>query len=199
MSYSSVQDLFISIPQKVLLVGNGDIKNMGSIIDSYEYVIRFNDFQLDGHEENAGTKISALSLHCSDFSHKHTKYLEKNYIKYSGSVPIFTTSPKYPNSKDDIIHIQSGTKLLDVSLPLMISPTFRLSSGGTLALNLSLFFNKEVHLVGFNFFLKSGHYYDKDFTNEEFWKKIMGSDVVEHDGEFEKRILTNFKNIHIID
>jgi hypothetical protein len=197
--YNSVQELFLSTPTTILLVGNGDIENKGELIDSFDYVIRFNDFKISGFEQHVGKKISAVSLHCSDFSFKHSKYLEDNYSLYKESVPIFTTSPKYSNSKDDILHIQSGTKLLDVSIPIMLNPNIGLSSGATLALNLALFFQKEIFLIGFNFFLKSGHYYDKDFTNEFYSKNIMGKDVLVHNGEFERQILTNIKNIKIID
>jgi hypothetical protein len=192
----NVQNLFKTIPKNVLLVGNGVLNNMGDLINSYEYVIRFNDFEIDGWEQHVGTKISAISLHCSDFTFPHTICLEKNYIKYRDSIPIFTTSPAFHHSKQDILHVQHDTKLLDVYKPLMVNPEVRLSSGATLALNLALFFNKKVNLIGFDF-MKSGHYYDSNFSNKLFWEKL-GYDVPAHSGDFEMNILKKIKNVKFL-
>ena len=149
--YNSTQNLFSDLPDTVLLVGNGKLDNKRELIDSYEFVIRFNDFEIDGYESDVGTKVDAISFHCSDFSFPHTKVLEKNYIKYRDSSYIFTTSPKFGNSKRDILHSENETQLLSVFKPIQSSPNIRLSSGMSLILNLSLFFNKNVHLIGFDF------------------------------------------------
>lgn len=195
--YNSVQEFFKELPQTLLLVGNGKIEDKADLINSYECVIRFNDFEIDGYEHHVGTKVDAISFHCSDFTHPHSANLEKNYNKYLGKAQIFTTSPFLGNSKKDILHIEPNTKLLDVSQPIITNPTIRLSSGACLIINLSVLFLKNIHLIGFDF-MSTGHYYDTNFSNEKFWKSL-GNGIVEHDSQYEKSIITNLKNIQFIN
>jgi hypothetical protein len=188
----TVQDLFESFPDIVLLVGNGKMEAMGHLIDSYECVIRFNDFVIDGYEYDVGTKVSAISLHCSDFTFPHSNHLLTNYLKYREGCPIFTTSPRYGHSKSDIIHVPAGTKLLDVANPIFIDGT-RLSSGASLALNLSLLFEKEVHLVGFDGF-KTGHYFNPNHDTLEH-AKLSGLTKSAHSGSYESKLLSKISTI----
>ena len=195
--YNYTQDLFLNLPQTVLLVGNGKMENKGELINSYDFVIRFNDFQIEGYEAHVGTKVDAISLHCSDFTYPHTKSMEKNYFRYKDIIPIFTTAPFFTYSKKDILHLQPNTKLLDVFLPIINNPELRLSSGVTLIINLSLLISKNVHLIGFDF-MESGHYYDSSFSNERFWKS-MGVLVPGHNGNYEKHIISNIKNVKVLN
>jgi hypothetical protein len=183
--FKNVQDLFNSFPDKVLLVGNGPIENMGDIIDSYECVIRFNLFELNGWEQHVGTKISAISLSSSDFTFQHSTEFEKVYNKYINKVPIFTTSPIWDNSNMNVLHLEKNTKLLDV-MPFLNNPETRLTSGCSLALNLALFFNKEVCLIGFDF-MKTGHYWDSEHMHHHT-----------HFGNDEFNMLSKIKNIKIL-
>jgi hypothetical protein len=158
MTFNNTQELFESFPDTVLLVGNGKIENKGELIDSYECVIRFNDFVIEGYEKDVGTKISAISFHNAQMTQDHSKNLNTNYEKYREVVPIFTTFQGH-QGKSDILYIEDDTSLISVSPGYRATPDKRLSSGSSLALNLTLLFNKNVHLVGFDFW-KSGHYYD---------------------------------------
>jgi hypothetical protein len=194
--YKSVQELFRDLPETILLVGNGKMNDKRELIDSYEFVIRFNDFEIDGYESDVGTKVDAISFHCSDFSFPHTKVLEKNYIKYRDSSYIFTTSPKFGNSKRDILHSENETQLLSVYKPIQLNPEIRLSSGLILILNLSLFFNKQIHLIGFDF-MKTGHYWDPNFSNEQFWAD-RGKTIPAHVGTYESEIVSKIKTIKFI-
>jgi hypothetical protein len=196
--YNHIQDLFRDLPNTVLLVGNAKMDNKGELIDSYEFVIRFNDFQIEGYEFDVGTKVDAISFHCSDFTMNHTKYLLPNFEKYLDKSHLFTTSDFYTNnSKKEILHMYPNTKIFNVTNKYDSIQGSRLSSGTSLALNLSIFFQKNVHIVGFDF-LKTGHYYDKnyDHTNES---KKAGINGPAHNGEIEKNILNNIKTIKIID
>ena len=159
MQFKNTQELFESFPDTVLLVGNGKIENKGDLIDSYECVIRFNDFVIEGYEQDVGTKISAISFHNAGLNHEHTKYLKANYKKYVDNVPIFTTHPPNIGGHGNILKIDMHTSLLSVYPPISNNPPKRLSSGISLALNLALLFNRNVHLIGFDFW-KTGHYYD---------------------------------------
>jgi hypothetical protein len=194
--YDSVQSLFKSFPDTVLLVGNGKMDNQGEFIDSYECVIRFNDFQIEGYEGDVGTKVSAISFHCSDFTLPHTKYMLPNFEKYVNKTQLFTTSEIRGNSKREILHIQPNTRLLNVSHPYMNESTARLTSGTSLALNLSLFFNKNVHLIGFDG-NKTGHYYDPTYDEVAEARKagIVGP---AHNINYEFNILKNISNITLI-
>jgi hypothetical protein len=182
---TNVQELFKSFPNKVSLVGNGPIENMGRYIDTCEYVIRFNIFNIEGWEPHVGTKVSAVSLSCSDFTFPHSIPFEPIYKKYINKVPVFTTSPIWSNSNMDILHLQPHTQLFDV-MPYDLNPEKRLSSGCSLALNLALFFDKEVELIGFDF-MKTGHYWDNTHTHYHG-----------HFGNDEFNILNKIKNIKII-
>jgi hypothetical protein len=194
--YNSVQDLFSDLPETVLLVGNGKVEGKGELIDSYEFVIRFNDFQIEGYEGDVGTKVDAVSFHCSDFTFPHTKVLEKNYLKYKNTAYIFTTSPRFGNSKLDILHPQLDTQLISVYNPIQLNPETRISSGLTIILNLSIFFAKKIHLIGFDF-MKTGHYWDPNFSNEQFWID-QGKSIPVHNGSFENEIVSKIKTIKFI-
>ena len=159
MKFKNTQELFESFPDTVLLVGNGKIENKGELIDSYECVIRFNDFVIEGYEQDVGTKISAISFHNAGLNHEHTKHLKTNYKKYVNVFPIFTTHPPNIGNTPNILKVDFETSLFSVYPPISNNPIKQLSSGISLALNLALFFSKEVHLIGFDFW-KSGHYYD---------------------------------------
>jgi hypothetical protein len=189
----TVQDLFEALPDIVLLVGNGKMEEMGHLIDSYEYVIRFNDFVIDGYEYDVGTKVSAISLHCSDFTFPHTNHLLTNYLKYCGKCPIFTTSDFYGNSKREILHVQPKTKLFNVSHKYIDETGGRLSSGTSLALNLSVFFDRNVHLIGFDGY-ETGHYYDPKF-NVIIEAKKANINGPAHNSSYEFDILKNLKNV----
>jgi hypothetical protein len=183
---SNTQELFESFPDTVLLVGNGKIENKRELIDSYECVIRFNDFKIHGYEKDVGTKVSAISFHSNNLQKSHVTYLYENYSKYVNEVPIFTLSSSSVNQEYNILVLQKGTKLLAVDPPIKNNPSVRLSSGGALALNLVLFFNKEVDMIGFDF-MKTGHYYNQKIkhhmchvrTNEEaILPKIKGITIL---------------------
>jgi hypothetical protein len=190
--YNFVQDLFLDLPDTILLVGNGEIENKGELIDSYDFVIRFNNFEIEGHEDNVGSKVDAISFHCSDFTFPHTQNLEKNYLKYKNITQIFTTSPRYGKSKKDILHPGPNTQIINVANPIFTNSQIRLSSGASLAANLSLLFRKKVHLVGFDF-MKTGHYWDPNYDRESFRANLIG--YTPHSSSYDKSVLNDIKSI----
>ena len=66
----------------------------------------------------------------------------------------------------------------------------------SLILNLSLFFNKNVHLIGFDF-METGHYWDPNFSNEQFWKN-MGKNTPEHNSNYERNIISKINTIKLL-
>jgi hypothetical protein len=196
IKYNSTQDLFLDLPDTVLLVGNGKINKKAKLINSYEYVIRFNDFEIEDYEYDVGTKVDTISFHSSDFTYPHTSILEKNYLKYNNTCHLFTTSPPLGNSKSDILHPENNSQLLNVFNPIQYNPELRLSSGLSLIINLTLFFNKNVHLIGFDF-MQSGHYWDNNFSNAKFWE-TLGRNIPSHNESFEKELLLKIKTVKFI-
>lgn len=173
------------------------MENKASIIDSYEFVIRFNDFKINGYEEHVGTKVDAISFHCNDFTLNHTKYLLPTFEKYVDKTILFTISNYHSsNSKNEIIKTYSNTQLFNMVIPYDVTNSSRLSSGTALALNLSIFFQKDVHLIGFDGY-KTAHYYDDSFDVMEDAKKanIIGP---AHNSDCEDKILKNIKNIKFL-
>jgi hypothetical protein len=194
--YNSTQDFFSNLPDTVLLVGNGKSDNKGELIDSYDFVIRFNDFQIEGFEGDVGTKVNAISFHCSDFTFPHTKYMLPTFQKYLNKVYLFTTSDFYGNSKREILHLQPNTRLFSVSHRYMQKDGGRLGSGCQLALNLAIFFNKNVHMIGFDGY-KTGHYYDPNFDVESETRKAKLKTA--HNHEYEAEILSKIKTVSFLD
>lgn len=173
---NNIHELFDSLPQTILLVGNGECKNSGDLIDSYEYVIRFNDFQIINYEHHAGKKIDALSFHTWDLDRPEAKNLHYNYYKYNNIIPIFTLQNgnrpiidnkgniKSISTKYNIISQSYNTQILSQDPP--INPKgARLSSGVGLAISLALLYDRNVHLIGFDF-MKTNHYYDQSHIHQ---------------------------------
>lgn len=193
--YNSTQSLFESMPNRILLVGNGEIKNKADIINEHPFVLRFNGFKIDGYEEHVGTKVDAISLHCSDLTMKHTKDLHPVYKKYKGKVPIFTTSPKYANSKSDILHLDANTMLFNCAHPYTLTGKGRLSSGVSMILNLIVFYGKEIDLIGFDF-MRTGHYYNKSHNRGDgnLEKQIS----LHHSIKLEERLIHRIEGINFL-
>jgi hypothetical protein len=191
MNFKNTQELFESFPDTVLLVGNGKIENKGELIDSYECVIRFNDFVIEGYEKDVGTKISAISFHNAQFTQAHSKNLKENYLKYRESFPIFTTFQGH-RGKRDILYTEKDTALISIEPPVVSSPRKNLSSGGSVALTLALLFHKEVHLIGFDFW-KTGHYYENMHSD-----KIKVHSMKVHLSMSEETILRKISTIKIL-
>lgn len=195
--YSCTQDLFRDLPNTILLVGNGKMENKAEIIDSYDFVIRFNDFKIEGYEHHVGQKVDAVSFHCSDFTLYHTKYLQPNFEKYLNKAYLFTTSDYYThNSKNEILHPHRDTKLFSVNNPYDYVSSSRISSGVSIALNLCLFYQRNVHLIGFDG-NKTGHYYNPNFNAIEEAKTI-GLSAAAHNGERDREILETIKSVKFI-
>ena len=161
----TTQEFFNTLPKKVLLVGNGKLKNKSKIINSYNFVIRFNDFEIDGYETHVGTKVDAICFHAIDLTKEHTSYLIPQYNKYVDCVPIFCLIPSSNEYAGKMLYVEEDTRLNTSHVPIQLNPLKRLPTGVALALNLSLFYDIEVHLIGFDFW-KSGHYYNSDFSEQ---------------------------------
>jgi hypothetical protein len=118
------------------------------------------------------------------------------FEKYLNKVYLFTTSNFFTNSRIEILHKEPRTSLFNVSDIYSRQQGGKLTSGTSLALNLSIFFNKNVHLIGFDGY-QTGHYYDENFDVIEDAKKagIVGP---AHNFSLETQILKKLKNVTFI-
>lgn len=54
----STEDILLSLKGSIAIVGNGAICNKGKQIDSFDQIIRFNTYVIEGYEEHVGTKTT---------------------------------------------------------------------------------------------------------------------------------------------
>jgi hypothetical protein len=185
-TFKSTQELFESFSDTVLLVGNGKVLERRELIDSYDTVIRFNDFRIEGYSDNVGTKISAIGFASANLKLEQTKHLYPVYEKYLNVVPMFSLSNGTNEYKGDMLLLENDTRILSPEFHIRNNPEKTLTTGVATALNLALFFNKEVHLIGFDF-MKTGHYWDEDHVHSE-----------QHSGNMEFNIINSIRNIKIL-
>jgi hypothetical protein len=178
--------MFDSFPKTVLLVGNGKLDKVGELIDSYECVIRFNNFEIEGYEEHVGTKVSAVGFHSANLDMEHTKNLVPVYEKYINKTPIFAFSRSREKYAENIHVLQENTRMFAAGVLLNSSPKLSISTGVSTALNLALFFNKNVHLIGFDF-MKTGHYWKENHTHSS-----------QHSGNFEQELIQKISTITVL-
>jgi hypothetical protein len=184
--FSCTHELFDNFPKQVLLVGNGFIENKRELIDSYECVIRFNDFRIDGYERHVGTKISAIGFSSNNLETNETKHLIETYNRYVNHIPLFCLSIGSPEYDGQMLSLQLDTRLISPETHIRKNPTVTLTTGVSTALNLALFFDKDVHLLGFDF-MKTGHYWNEQHMHSR-----------SHSSNFEFNVITNIKNIHVL-
>lgn len=202
--YRNTQDFFMDLPETVLLVGNGRINGGGSLIDSYEFVVRFNSFVTDGFEKDVGSKVDAISFWCPNPSktyHPPEKPVKINYDRYKGKVTMFTmaggsTPDEYvlAPARDTRLINTYWTPYFEKSpvCECANSNTCHFGSGSSLALNLSIFFNKKVHVIGFDGW-KTGHHYSKSIT-EDYVSRITN-----HEPSLERYIISKIKDITFLE
>lgn len=78
---------------KIIVVGNGSsnlTKVHGKVIDTYDKVIRINDYVLEGFESFVGTKTDIWAMDTNTFSHNVEYYDRFETINESWVLPSFT-------------------------------------------------------------------------------------------------------------
>lgn len=90
--------------KKVCIVGNSDgvlRTQLGSIIDQFDIVIRFNTFEIQGYEPWVGSKTDYVVLHDNFMELSKTTHEDKNII----GIPYFKHNPKEILPNDRILWI----------------------------------------------------------------------------------------------
>lgn len=162
---------------KCILVGNSSSalnKKLGSYIDSFENVARFNRFKVNGYEEDLGTKCTHWVLNYK-LTTDSRNYLVKNLEKVISNTTdlkqaLILTTAKDDGKLDDIrkqVDIEVIYKQYPV--PFNYKPTT-----GFLTIKYLLDIFPQLNLVGFDFG-KSHHYWGNqgisDVPGKHEWDK----------------------------
>jgi hypothetical protein len=155
--------------QKIILVGNGSSlknKNKGDFIDSFDIIIRFNQFKIKGHEKDVGKKTHIIV----GVKKPHNEYKDINNIIIVQPKEI----TKYKKIfKDKIKYI--GDDIFNLCVKKYKNPT-----SGIRAIEYFIAKNKyDITIIGFDG--KTKHY----FNNETPWAS--------HNGSLEMRVLKEYE------
>ena len=178
--------------ESIALVGNSSTlldHSYGKLIDSHDYVIRFNIAIIDGYEKYVGSKTSYrwicskmfLGLGMGNYSSYDVNFLpnlkEKHFLIYKWPHPQFTQGMKKNyHSKTNIHFLNKKSHELVNNTKVLHTNT--VSSGGA-AVVLASHLSDNVSLFGFNFLKdtrSSFHYFEDtrkasrtahDFTSEK--------------------------------
>ena len=163
---------------KCILVGNSSSilnKGLGSYIDSFENVVRFNRFKIKDYKKDLGTKCTHWTLNYK-LTTDGRNYLVKNLSKVKSittdleQILILTTSKD--NGRIDQIQ-----KQIDIeTIYEKFSPTFSSKpTTGFLAIRYFLKQFPKITLIGFDFG-KSNHYWGKHSISDAPGKHAWGEE-----------------------
>ena len=170
---------------KVLLIGNGGSileHEAGNIIDTFDgKVVRFNNFQTEGFEKNAGTRTNiVINVWCGE------KMTKEALMRDKPNLSLFVPGKKAINRmrrkmfrvhKEGIIQFTfSPEDTIELEKKIRFSP----ASTGALACQRFLDFGYEVTIHGFDYLnpKKKHHYFNNDRS------------LAEHKPDREKRYFT---------
>jgi len=183
----------LRIPEEasVVLVGNGPAvlsRPLGLVIDSFDVVIRFNNYQIQGFEKHVGTKTTLWSafFHGSSEPLRHNRIFCPHESDNPGTeaVEVYRMASHFYNRTRKQVqaraHWASGFDR-DVE-PLLASSGVLLT-----AYLLEVVGVKKVHLAGFDHFSK--------ITSKQhhYWLPSAFKKPAEHDGDLEEVIFSEFR------
>lgn len=187
-SYQSLKDA------SILIVGNGPsagTHNVGSEIDTFDFIVRINNFAVGGHEENVGSRTDiwvnganqGLSKR-SDFPDKILVMIPPVVLKHKGDA-IHKRIQKRLGTNDYVLLPESVMSEMETSCGLDRPTT------GFFTIYFFYLLGLNVTLHGFDFFVGStAHYFDspvKRWLKEKGWIKKAGK----HDVSGEKAFIEN--------
>ncbi len=166
----------------VILVGNGKSvldKKLGTDIDKFDIVVRFNNFQLEGFEEYVGSKTDIIARRACDDIRLHKVVNEKpkilTFVAYSrwstGMLKVARDVKGYYGSTCEIVPLEickkTGEKL-NLDQPINES-----CSVGILAIDYFLKKYSKIYLHGFDGDGHISHYFPKPPKDGSFhaWEK----------------------------
>jgi hypothetical protein len=190
--YGRWSDRLIIPPlDSVILVGNGPSvldRKLGSEIDQFDHVIRFNNYTTEGYEDYVGSKTSLWSSHFRGVSNPssfnrvisiHENATIPNTVESSFFIPrIFYNKSR--KLVQDRVYLNSGFR---------VDPHVTLATSGFIIAHylLEVIGVDKIHLIGFDHFSKANskkhHYWiDKGFGKPK-----------EHNGEVESMMFAELE------
>lgn len=185
---------------KIIIVGNApnNLDNkFGKMIDSFNIIIRFNEFVIKDYEKNIGTKTSIWVINdwvAIDLLQKYENWLENNiHVKIIIVIPYRTNeADKYFEERYKLIndfYNQSNIKneliFINKDFVKNIQEKYEFSnthpSTGLITILYFIEYYKDIYITGFNFFQKV-----KESDNIHYYSC---NNSCNHDGDKEKSIV----------
>jgi len=177
----------VATEKDIVLIGNGPsaIKyELGTVIDSFFNIGRFNSFYIDGFEKFVGTRTTDWVTvdHFPDVKNRES-FRQIYYM----IIPSWRITEKFNNFRNVYIDNDIVFKKI-VQFPEIpfwdIRKAFKYknASSGLVTILLSSFLYERVFISGFDFFLSKKHHYGDDIS------------YCFHNGDFEKQIFEKIKN-----
>lgn len=178
---------------KIIIVGNGSSvldKQNGELIDSFENVLRFNKYAINGFEKNVGTKTNIWFNVLKISLYKNNWRLRVNYdeiyfyYRFNGDVKWYEQYLNYyKNTKISVKKIKESEVHKNMPKGVRIIP----SSGLAAILNFINIYGK-VCITGFDWWEKEkNHYYDNSAR------------APVHNPQIEKQIIYNLRDQNKIE
>lgn len=169
-----------------IFVGNGVIeKELGSLIDSYDHVYRFNRFVTKGFEKIVGTRCThwilnnALVTDSRDYFRKNISRVKKTHTEFLQAYVVTTST----NQESILKNIKTKYNMFDYVIDTSFEGGFfkHKPSTGVVALKQVIKKYKQVDLVGFDFG-QTNHYWGVETQSDRPGK---------HDWVKEKKYVEN--------
>ena len=173
----------------VIVVGNGPSiiqKKNGELIDSFDHVIRFNDYKTDGFEGYTGSKTSFWTTHFLQknpmLMHDRTICTEESRDPIEGVTENF----KIPKDYHKALHVRLRDYIWRKSGFTNEADCIRPSSGFVI-INylLEVLRVEQIHIVGFDHFSKD------ESSAHHYWMMKSFGKPREHDGDAERALLAD--------
>lgn len=175
---------------KCILVGNGPSmkgSGLGSLIDGYDEVVRFNDYQIDGFESDVGSKATIWSCYGKNAQRERCNPpLKVIYLHGATDAPSWYDPEEvwripvsfYEQVRDEVRNLTDKDK------------SKILPSAGLVVVRWMLDYHlvRSVDIVGFDHFSK------KSGSNHHYWLNRSFTDPVEHDGLVESKLFAEMED-----
>jgi lipopolysaccharide biosynthesis glycosyltransferase len=209
MGYEEIEQKWKSYnKRKVIIIGNSPIvldKKMKNIIDSFDIIIRINDFEIDNYEEFVGTKTTHAFCTFATIFNKEYKKLKRNIIymftaeRYGDHEFLEDRVSEFNTSEINILsnyYLFQLNDIIGIKLPLR-------PSTGLIAVEFALqeLKDSDIYIYGIETEYKTEftktHYFNKDMVPNK-WKESVSK---YHDFKKEKEyinLLIKTKKINIL-
>lgn len=154
---------------KILLVGNGTSllnKENKNIIDSYETVVRFNSYKINGYEKYVGTKTNIWIT---------VNKAHKDEINIYDKVITHSWSKNNCKLQNDLKQLRDDTEKISYDIINKIPVSH--PSTGLIAI---YYFNCKVDIIGFDWWNTNKHHYGDSEPRGKLHKPIEEHKVIEN-------------------